>query len=290
MSGRDENNTKAQKPIASLPTETLEDMLRWYALSDNDVSEDFISEIISELKSREKDDIVEPNVDQALSDFFDIYANEEAEYLSYGETSQHDSDQITYDKPKRRRLVRAIAVLAAVIALLMATTAIAYAAGYDVFSTVANWASETFNLEYNRLDVAANAHESTNVGANYSGVAEVVEEYGLHGSVEPKWIPPGFGEPVIEVAELSNYLIVTATYYEGEDFLIVTANEIDDQTVGSTYEIDSKLTTTYTHNNIDFYIMSNNDAITIVWNSENFECSIISNIGKTDLVKIINSI
>lgn len=290
MSGRDENNTKAQKPIASLPTETLEDMLRWYALSDNDVSEDFISEIISELKSREKDDNVEPNVDQALSDFFEIYANEESEYLSYGETSQHDSDQITYDKPKHRRLVRAIAVLAAVIALLMATTAIAYAAGYDVFSTVANWASETFNLEYNRADEAANAQESTNVGANYSGIAEVVEEYGLHGSVEPKWIPPGLGEPAIEVDEFNNRLTVTAIYNDGDKFLMVSANEIDGRPVGMIYEIDSKLMSVYTHNNIKFYIMSNYDVITVVWNSGDFECSISGNYSGDTVKTIIDSI
>ena len=72
MSGRDAKNAYAPKPLASLPTETLEDILRWYALSDDDVSEERISEIISELKSREEGDS-EPDIEGAINSFFEVY-------------------------------------------------------------------------------------------------------------------------------------------------------------------------------------------------------------------------
>ena len=289
MSGRDENNTQASKSLESLPTETLEDMLRWYAISDDNVGEERISEIISELKSREEDDYLEPNVDQALRDFFDIYSDEESEYTSYGAINNYDGQNV-HDRPRRKRFVKAIAVLAAVVALLMAGTVIAYAAGYDVFNAVANWANETFNLEYKSAEIEAGVHESMNTNADYSSMAEIIEEYGLYGSVEPKWVPSGFGEPIIEASVLNNRLTVTATYSDSEQFLIVTATEIDAAPEGATYEIDSELASEYAHNDINFYIMSNYDATTVVWNSGDFECSIVGNIGDTELAKIIDSI
>ena len=289
MSGRDENNTQASKPLESLPTETLEDILRWYAISDDNIGEERISEIIRELKSREEDDYLEPNVDQALRDFFDIYSDEESEYVCYGAIKNYDG-QNAHDRPRRKRFVKAIAVLAAVVALLMAGTVIAYAAGYDVFNAVANWANETFNLEYKSAEIEASVHESMNTNADYSSIAEIVEEYGLHGYVEPKWVPLGFGEPVIEVSELNNRLTVTATYIDGEEYMIVAANEINSQFLDMTYEIDSHFMSEYTHNNITFYVMSNYDVTTVVWNSGNLECSISSNISSESLKLIIDSI
>ena len=71
MSGRDAKNVYTKKTLALLPTETLEDMLRWYALCD-DVSEERISEIISELKSREEGDC-EPDIEGAINSFFEVY-------------------------------------------------------------------------------------------------------------------------------------------------------------------------------------------------------------------------
>lgn len=289
MSGRDENNTQASKPLESLPTETLEDMLRWYAISDDNIGEERISEIIRELKSREEDDYLEPNVDQALRDFFDIYSDEESEYVCYGAIKNYDG-QNAHDRPRRKRFVKAIAVLTAVVALLMVGTVIAYAAGYDVFNAVANWANETFNLEYKSAEIEAGIHESMNANTDYSSMAEIIDEYGMHGSVEPKWIPQGFGEPIIEASVLNNRLTVTATYSDGEQFLIVTATEIDAAPEGATYEIDSELVSEYAHNDINIYIMSNYDATTVVWNSGDFECSIVGNIGQAELAKIIDSI
>lgn len=289
MSGRDENNTQASKSLESLPTETLEDMLRWYAISDDNNGEDRISEIISELKSREEDDYLEPNVDQALRDFFDIYSDEESEYMSYGAINNYDG-QNAHDRPRRKRFAKAIAVLAAVVALLMAGTVIAYAAGYDVFNAVANWANETFNLEYKSAEIEPGVCESMNTNADYSSMAEIIEEYGMYGSVEPKWIPQGFGEPIIEASVLNNCLTVTATYSDSEQFLIVTATEIDAAPEGATYEIDSELESEYAHNDINFYIMSNYDVTTVVWNSGDFECSISSNISSESLKLIIDSI
>ena len=129
-----------------------------------------------------------------------------------------------------------------------------------------------------------------NANTDYSSIAEIIDEYGMHGSVEPKWIPQGFGEPIIEASVLNNRLTVTATYSDGEQFLIVTATEIDAAPEGATYEIDSELVSEYAHNDINFYIMSNYDATTVVWNSGDFECSIVGNIGQAELAKIIDSI
>lgn len=94
----------------------------------------------------------------------------------------------------------------------------------------------------------------------------------------------------IEASVLNNRLTVTATYSDGEQFLIVTATEIDAAPEGATYEIDSELVSEYAHNDINFYIMSNYDATTVVWNSGDFECSIVGNIGQAELAKIIDSI
>lgn len=151
MSGRDAKNVYAPKPLASLPTETLEDILRWYALSDDDVSEERISEIISELKSREEGDS-EPDIEGAINSFFEVYNEAETECRCSDECSSDANDRIITLERRRRRFSKAIIVLAAVITLLLATSLVAYATGHDMWRAVAAWTSELFGFKHEETE------------------------------------------------------------------------------------------------------------------------------------------
>lgn len=116
--------------LEQLPESELEERLRRCAISEEEPDAEYISTLIHELHSREEPGD-EPDVESALSDYFDIYAPRECRTARPG-----------------RRLTRIAEALAADVALVLFTTLAAQAAGYDLWGAVATWTRETFRFEF----------------------------------------------------------------------------------------------------------------------------------------------
>lgn len=290
MSGRDAKNAHTAKTLASLPTETLEDMLRWYALSDNDVSEEHISEIISELKSREGGDS-EPDIEGAINSFFAVYNEAEAEYRCSDECSNDANDRIITLERRRRRFSKAIIVLAAVITLLLATSLVAYATGHDMWRAVAAWTSELFGFTQEETETQGTFGSSTTEpqSSEFTNIEDALNASGLSCEIDPSWLPDGFEGPVVSVVNLNSTLIVVADYYSGSRNIKIQAVDVTNDAV-AIYEKDNEAVFTYIQGDITHYIMDNIEKPVAVWRANGIECSISGDISQEELLYIIDSI
>lgn len=289
MSGRDAKNVYAPKPLASLPTETLEDILRWYALSDDDVSEERISEIISELKSREEGDS-EPDIEGAINSFFEVYNEAETECRCSDECSSDTKDRIITPEQRRRRFSKAIIVLAAVITLLLATSLVAYATGHDMWRAVAAWTSELFGFKQEETERQGTFGSTTEPQlSEFTGIEEALNASGLSCEIDPSWVPEEFEGPVVSVVNLNSTLIVVADYYSGSRNIKIQAVGVNNDAV-AVYEKDDEDVSTYVRGDVTHYIMDNIERPVAVWRPNGIECSISGDISQEELLCIINSI
>ena len=288
MSGRDAKNVYTKKTLALLPTETLEDMLRWYALCD-DVSEERISEIISELKSREEGDC-EPDIEGAINSFFEVYNEDETECRCLDECSNVAQDRIITPKQRRRRFSKAIIVLAAVITLLLATSLVAYATGHDMWRAVAAWTSELFGFTQEETETQGTFGSTTEPQlSEFTGIEEALNASDLSCEIDPSWVPEEFEGPVVSVVNLNSTLIVVADYYSGSRNIKIQAVGVNNDAV-AVYEKDDEDVSTYVRGDVTHYIMDNIERPVAVWRTNGIECSISGDISQEELLCIINSI
>lgn len=288
MSGRDAKNVYTKKTLALLPTETLEDMLRWYALCD-DVSEERISEIISELKSREEGDC-EPDIEGAINSFFEVYNEAETECRCLDECSNVAQDRIITPKQRRRRFSKAIIVLAAVITLLLATSLVAYATGHDMWRAVAAWTSELFGFTQEETETQGTFGSTTEPQlSEFTGIEEALNASGLSCEIDPSWVPEEFEGPVVSVVNLNSTLIVVADYYSGSRNIKIQAVGVNNDAV-AVYEKDDEDVSTYVRGDVTHYIMDNIERPVAVWRANGIECSISGDISQEELLYIIDSI
>lgn len=290
MSGRDAKNVYAPKPLASLPTETLEDILRWYALSDDDVSEERISEIISELKSREEGDS-EPDIEGAINSFFEVYNEAETECRCSDECSSDTKDRIITPEQRRRRFSKAIIVLAAVITLLLATSLVAYATRHDMWRAVAAWTSELFGFTQEGAETQGTRGGTTAEpqSSEFTSIEDALNALGLSCEIDPSWVPDEFEGPVVSVVNLNSTLIVVADYYSGSRNIKIQAVGVNNDAV-AVYEKDDEDVSTYVRGDVTHYIMDNIEKPVAVWRTNGIECSISGDISQEELLCIINSI
>lgn len=290
MSGRDENNTTTPKPLTSLSTETLEDMLRWYTLAEEDASENSISEIINELKSREEGD-VEPDVAQAMNDFFEIYANENVEY-SYGQSNKEvgvvSSPQNT--RPMRRRVGKVTAVIAAIVAIFITTSLVAYAAGYDILKAVATWTHEIFAFTAESSEQPDNPLLQSTVPEQLEGFKQLLIDNGITESVLPSYLPEGLETTDMTTSSNGTYSSYSCALSSQTDFVVIYVVEYNDgSTFLSEFQLENADVEEIIKGNIHYYCFSNSDTYTVAWINCNVECY-ISGIGShDDAIKIIDS-
>lgn len=290
MSGRDENNATTPKQLTSLSTETLEDMLRWYTLAEDNVSENSISEIINELKSREEGD-VEPDFAQAMNDFFEIYANEDIEYGN-GQSSKEAEVVSNFQntRPMRRRVGKITAVLAAIVAIVITTSLVAYAAGYDIFKAVATWTQEIFAFTSESSEQLDSPLLQSTVPEQLEDFRQLLIDNGITESVLPSYLPEGLETTDMTTSSNETYSSYSCALSSQTDFVVIYVVEYNDgATYLSEYQLENADVEEIIKGNIHYYCFSNSDTYTVAWINCNVECY-ISGIGlHDDAMKIIDS-
>ena len=290
MSGRDENNTTTPKQLTSLSTETLEDMLRWYTLTEDDVSDNSISEIINELKSREEGD-VEPDVAQAMNDFFEIYANKGTEYTDGQSAKEAEvARDLQYTRPMRRRVGKITSVLAAIVAIVITSSLVAYAAGYDILKAVATWTQEIFAFTSESSEQLDSPLLQSTVPEQLVEFKQLLIDNGITESVLPSYLPEGLETTDMTTSSNETYSSYSCALSSQADFVVIYVVEYNDgSTYLSEYQLENSNVDEIIIGNIHYYCFSNSDTYTIAWINGNVECY-ISGIGlHDDAIKIIES-
>jgi hypothetical protein len=259
----------------TMSTEALEDILRQDFELPDDADSDmgailYITQLIAD-REREQPTGRVGDVQASWADF-------QKKYLSSpGEISTSSAT----DKPRhRKKVVRLALIAAAAIVLLVGT---AYAAG--ALGWIPGWDKDYFwytpDGEIVSQDLL-NAQE-------YNSLEEALAAYGAPENMVPSYIPDGYVAGMLEcniIPEFTATFIQEYTNTEGSVVLYYSLKLSDSPTQHSK---DEDIPEIYTIHGIDFYIMTNAGKFKAIWNYGDFECSISGLNSKDDLIKMIDS-
>lgn len=119
----------------------------------------------------------------------------------------------------------------------------------------------------------------------------ILDEQHIVDAVSPQWIPEGF-----ELSAFTAYPDIDvptyAALYENPvtEQTIIASVMVHHEPQAAMQEKDSSGVTIFKANDVEHYIMNNNDKLVATWFSENLECSITGEISEGDMETMINSI
>jgi hypothetical protein len=259
----------------TMSTGALEDILRQdFELPDDaDSDMDAILYITQLIADREKE---QPT--GRVGDVQASWADFQKKYLSSpGESSTSSA----IDKPRhRKKVVRLALIAAAAIVLLVGT---AYAAG--ALGWIPGWDKDYFWYTPDGEIISQalpNAQE-------YNSLEEALAAYGAPGNMVPKYIPEGY-----ELTEFDYYFnslgdVIFGEYYEKDDNTIVIHYALRLGDALAQYTKDEGEPEIYTTHGVDYYIMTNVEKYHVIWHQKDFECSISGVETQDELVKMIDS-
>ena len=289
MSFKAEKRTseKQETALRQQSTETLEQLLmQEFSVSDVEMDVDYMKEIMEVMKERQGEQAwaTSEETDAALKEFHESRHAEEK--IDSSESDSSPLIQIQTEKPHKQRkrpVLRAVAIAAALILLLCGT---ASAFGINVFRIIATWTSNTVQLIFYGGEAQAEP-----VADPFLELREAVASYS-DASVVPYWAPAESSLVNIDVNERLNRISVCGSYYVGEAEIIIhyTVYTAESYRPDLVYQRDDTLLETYQSHGVDFYIINNLGNTSVIWASQNVEGMIQGDFSITDLEKMVDSI
>lgn len=180
---------------------------------------------------------------------------------------------------RHRKLMRFGLVAAAVIVLFIAAAATASALGYNLFGWVPRWNNEAFSF--------GGEEAKPNELSDSSPIAVALEQLGIHEPLYPTWLPEGFVSKTSIIQ--TDPIFLHEIYYAGDRSLSITI-EPSSSSHTYTYQKEDESPLEYYSNNILFYIVSDVDQYTAIWQSDNYAAYIMGNITLEEMKQIIDSV
>lgn len=289
MSVKTEKRT-SEKPETALrqqSTETLEQLLmQEFSVSDVEMDVDYMKEIMEVMKERQGEQAwaTSEETDAALKEFHESRHAEEK--IDSSESDSSPLIQIQTEKPHKQRkrpVLRAVAIAAALILLLCGT---ASAFGINVFRIIATWTSNTVQLIFYGGEA-----ENDPVADPFQELRETVAAYS-DTSVVPYWAPAESSLVDIKVQEQLDLVSVCGSYYVGDIEIIIhyTIHTVESDQSNLVYQRDDTLIEAYQSHGIEFYITNNLGNTSVIWASQNVEGMIQGDLSIADLEKMVDSI
>ena len=291
-----------------MSTESLQDILYRDSLTadSGDADMDTILHIMEVVARREKDSPNShiPDADAALASFHKNYEPlarggrslyETDEPLAQNSSSSPDDPFKRSQSPRRtrkpKRFRRITSIAAAVFVVIFIGSATAQALGLNLWGAIARWTSETFGLFTDRI-AAQEDHPEEQVAEQLVTLQKLLFEHEVVTARLPSYIPDRYAEFDTTVTENPGYTDFACLMKSGETptDLIVQYRLHRDAPYTPLYEKDEASPDVYTHNGIDFYILTNKDAYCAVWSLGHLEGFISGAASRGELTVILDSI
>lgn len=275
-------------------------------LSDDDDFDDATIRMIVDILEEREPSFEELDVEASLRRFkAEVIRNldKEEAHGTHGEAKTPEDEAPllrSLEAPAQRYLKRRPAVIlaAAILTVLLGSTAVAGAMGYDVWTYIVNWGKEALRIctgmDLTREHGTAGRTEGS--GTTRLIEPEVYKTYdealkALDISIlTPVWIPDGFTLTSIEATESPLRKGIVALYQNNEKVLMYDANIYNSRNSSSAYEMDEGSGETLIINNIEHYFMTNEGQICVTWVKDQCVYSINGDITKKEVIKMLNSI
>lgn len=191
----------------------------------------------------------------------------------------------TTKSARHSRTLKTVIIVAAMVALLVASMAIAQAAGFDLFGRIARWTAETFGF----TSVNA-ANRSADLPPQLKGLQEALDEHSINPDYLPTYWPEGYEQSRVTATVEPETISVLGAFEKSKKYIILSYTNFLSEKPEMTYNIDDQSLEIYEHNGIEFHVMTNAGNYLAVWNIENVECRISGIESYEELVKILDSI
>lgn len=295
MAETDQNHKYAY--LDQLSTAALQDILRADIESPESGDDEAIFYILEVMKRRAEESPPDayPDLEQSWSDFRSIYNVPEGDGKSLYPGDPLDAVSTTRKVKSKgtRRVLRKLLMVATFLMLLTVTLTMPVFGNLSILEMIGQWTEEQFTF---RPATEVSDGIPGEVPALESSTGEAMrltlQEHGIYADVVPHWLPEGFEmEREIRVSEieLSKALEFSAFYSDNSYYCVISIISHIDNEFYKTYEKLSPSPNIYTVNDVQHYIFDNTSTVTVAWNVDRLECSIITNYPD-ELIRIIDSI
>lgn len=177
---------------------------------------------------------------------------------------------------------------AAMLAIVIGTSATARALKFDLWGVFVKWTQETF--QFSSADQpTVSAEPNASDTQEYAGLQEVLTEYNVSVALVPTWFPEGYEEVDIKISENSRRRTFIGEYKRNEETIVIRIADYLNSDP-SYFEQSDAAAEIYTANGVDYYIFRNNARLQAAWINEGYECSITGRVSVSEMKEMIDSI
>jgi len=181
------------------------------------------------------------------------------------------------NRPRRRRGIVRIGLIAAAVVVLMAVVTVAASAmGFNLWGWVPKWSDEDMRFVSEDTEKPYVEH-----------IPDVLASMGITEPLYPTWLPDDFTRTESQIFEEPFFL---HEKFEGNDRrLIISIYTADDFSV-QVYQKEPDPPVEYLAGNTIHYILVNTSNIQAIWSTENYAVQIAGDISYEEMQKIIDSV
>ena len=194
-------------------------------------------------------------------------------------------------KKKRSRFFRHTARIAIIAAVLCSFVVAAQASGLDILRAIAQWTSEQFHLEWITADTPNTSQTDT---AQYTSLQDALLYYGVDLPLVPTRLPQGTVLDSVSTRDEEERLLIYAIYKVpgGEMYITIRNKSEASQEMIPFSEVEKNDEDVYLHEagGIVHHIMSDVAMNKAVWQNGEWECRIVGNVTREELIAMIDSI
>lgn len=190
----------------------------------------------------------------------------------------------------RKRVLRTASILAAVIAVLLATSLTSYALGFDLWGAIANWTKETFGFTSAELTQIVVPSSTKKIPTALESLANEMDMHDVPIAILPSYLPDGYVESDFQYIETSDSMDFYYFLENGISSITLFYSAYFDGQAPSQFEKDDVNPEQYECAGTMYYIMTNEGVYFAAWTADNIECSIAGVETYEEIIKIIQSI
>lgn len=295
MAENDQNYKYAY--LDQLSTAALQDILRADIESPESGDDEAIFYILEVMKRRTQGPPLNacPDLEKSWSDFQSIYNVPEGDGKSLYPGDPLDAVSTTRKVKSKgtRRVLRKLLMVATFLVLLTATLTMPAFGNMSIIEMIGQWTEEQFTFRpATEVPDGIPGESPALESSTGEALRGVLQEHGIYADVVPHWLPEGFElQYEVQVSDmgLSKALEFSAFYSDNSYYCVISIISHIDNEFYKTYEKLSPSPNIYTVNDVQHYIFDNTSTVTVAWNVDRLECSIITNYPD-ELIRIIDSI
>lgn len=247
---------------------------------------------------REKDPLPPTrSVDELWEEFQSVYMKEPADIgiRNYAESEEVSAEEPVLEKvsaapseetaaparPKRRRkLVRIALLAAALVALMAAITATAAAMGYNLWGWLPVWGKE--DVRFVSETPAQEPDED-----DLQDIPMVLASLGITEPLYPTWLPEDFSR-VETITSLDPVFLHES--YKGNDRELTITISPTSGSESAIYQKNDQHPEEYVAGNVVHYIFNNSGELSTTWYTENYTVLLVGNVSLEEMEFIVNSV